>query len=1151
MNPTTKLPHGWRAFALSAAGLGLVAGAGGCAPDLDTSRESVDRGSFGETLATLVCKRIAYLEDLEDGDGRVDVSGERFREACRGTAPAPADAAPALDAYLAQRDAVAAAIDAMWPDAILGDLQAYATSLEFLAGYDDGTIEQGALAMSGMLGEVADDAEALRTVERLALREGYTPESDGILASLTSAPELEDVLRHATDDLAPGGAANEPVKVLAAGAANELQELEAPADPADPERVGRLAFDLLLREHPSFGADASLLVAQRDPRGVAVIAPLGDALPAPFVDGDGDGLADVDDLGRYVDENGAVIDAPTPLPIAGEDDPAGTVRDELGRPVDPETTAPLYAYLSPDDSLLVAAMREAAVLVEPERGIAFDLVLGAGALMGPRIPATQSYDSGATVSYEGFDTTASPILDLAYAALQIVRAPDALDALDMVNALLGDHEPAIAGLAEALIEALHVPGELGALGEAAELADDTTLLDDLTPTLRQIVADEALFRDVVAAVQDPAVASLIPYFADYMRYADAYGYNPESFELVRLSDGTPATALSEKVDRALPDAGRNRSIFQRVLHLLSDVNGLPLCSKAGAFVDEGPINIDPYEAECELLEIDNLAVFYVKSLGFVRDANGNFVTSLHLADPDVGETSGVCNNGSAGPFVRAARLPFDWGDELDGFEITDNQFRSFVAIEGFGNCPTPQALNRMLFLDPAPQTITNIIDPPANRHGQVLGQLHAGSVAAWELGEFYDLVQPLAQPFIDHGAEQLFVDLLVALNNHWPSRESETYQQNDPAGAAYAYASNLVSYEPVVVEVLDRGNLFPAVVEGARVIDSLTVNGRDAVAILRGVAEYLLSYQPPAEGEAPALSTRTGGASVTRPDGSTVTEIAPWHLLAGAVSDSFDAIEDSGARGEAFEDAVSEIADVLLRAELVADPESGETDWRFRNPRMRGMGLIIVEFLRERVRVHGDAGDIDAWASQELPADLEELLAGPLVAGASDLVAALDSDPEARRALEGLLAHALSEERDPAAFRGMAALIADTLQLALVGTGALTPLAHALGRVLDPARGWLDPALALTGVVGPADTQGVLATTVRNLFTVHQAGDTPFDVFADAIGDVQRVAPVADAGERLDAADYEAVLRGLAEFLSDEKRGLRKFVAIIRGRNLN
>lgn len=1138
--------------AVTAAATGAVSG---CASDLDTSRNTVDEGSFGQTLVTLVCKRIAYIEDLGDDDVRVDVSGDRFRDVCRGLEAPPGDAPDEIQALAVHRDRLVQAIDTMWPAAMLDDVQSFATSEQFLAAYDDGTIEAGMIALRDMLRLVADDTEMLQVIEALALREGYTPGASGALASILSSPDLRDVLLYTSDDIAPGGSAHEALTLLASATAFELQKLEVPADPKDPERTARLLLDLLLTKHSSLTTQTPLLLVARDYRGIAEIAPLTPGvLPPPFVDVDGDGLADVDELGQFVDATGAIIDAPSPLPTA-DPDPEGTVRDELGRAIETSVSQlPLYRYHYPDDTLLVALARDARALLDPEQGTGIDLVRGAGALMGPRALATREYEGGVRLEYNGFDTTQAPILDALHAGLQVLRDPNTSDLLALARTLLDQHEPTAAELAEALLNALDVPGELGELGDRAQLEADSRLLDDLVPVLQQILDEPGLLEELLTALHDPKVVQLGGYFRNYMRYADRIGYDPTTQVVIDLDTGAPATELSKEVDRSAPDAGFNRSIFQRVLHLLADTNGLSLCNQQNAMLEvkDGSLTITagPYN-ECALVRIENLAVFYVQSMAYLRDGQGNFVTDLEDVNPSNPNDArdGVCDNSDSGTntgkFLPKARFVFNWNSAILDAASNDEVLALSVGIPSFSHCPTPQVLNRVLFLDPQPEPLVGMLGEgnPRNRFGQPLAELHAGSVAAWELresalGEFYDLVQPLAQSFVDHGKEQVFLDLLIALNNHWPSRGSESYQQEDPEGPNYAYASNLVSFEPIIVEVLNRDLLMPALANGAAVLDGLTVNEKPAATVLRNTGNFLLD---PLDG----LTTRTGATSITRPSGEAVTALAPWHLLADSVTSVLDAIDAGGARGEAFENGLSEAVDIFLRAE-----PDGEGDWHFSNPRVRGVGLILIDFLDTRLQAHDTAGDRTTWLTQELPADIEDLLAGPFVAGASDLVDALDQDPMARKAVEGLLAYALDEGRDPDAFATMVTATIDVLQLVLLAQGEIVPVARGLGAVLDPARGWLDPLLSVARATGQADTQGVLAQTLRNLFTEHEPGRTPIGDIIDGISAVQRVEPRVDLDARYNTPDYQAVLRGIAEFVNDEKRGLRKFIRVIQGRHL-
>lgn len=1110
MEKCTGYAFGWRASAwvmLVVMFLWLVPG---CASELDTGRASADTDSFGTTVLTLVCKRMAYQDELAADSGRVDVRGDRYRAICRQGLAAPADAPAALKVLQRERPRLIEAIDGVWPEAFLSDLQSYATSPAFLSAYDDGTMVAGVDALRDIARLAAPRAEVTDALARLARGRGLAPARAGALHSLLTYPGLRDVLVHVPGDLAPGGRAHAAVTLLAAGAALELGNLEATA----PDSDAVLALDLLLREHDILGTGAPMLLAERDARGLAVIAPLAPGvLPLPYADLDNDGLADIDGGDRFVDATGAVIDTPTPFPLA-TDAGAGT-RDELGRPVETWSGLPLYRYVDLDRTLLAAFSREGAALVDsgPGQATAIDLVRGAGALMGPRQSVQRTYANGAALTYEGFDTEQSALLDMAHGYLQILRAPVIDDALVLARGMLRDHEPVLARLAEALFDAADIAN--GADGAALE--PGSPVWDDLMPVLRRIMEEPGLLEDLLAALENPRVAELGGYFRDYMTYADQFTYGPTD-PADPAKQAEVVGSFLTKVDRGAPNSGFNRSVMQRVLHMLADTNGAVLCNKAGVTITLG--NIAEQYGACELLRIENLALFYVQSMAYARDANGDFITE------------------DDGSLRRKARMPFQWGNATLESLATDSVLELLTTISGFRNHPTPQALNRSLFLDPRPDFLNSMIDPPLSRHGELVEELHRGTLPGWELGDFYGAIQPLVQPFADHDAEQLFVDLLVVLHDHWPARDSADHQQTDAGAAGYAWASNLASYEPLIAEILNRGHLLAGLVESAPTLNAITTNGRALASILREAGLYVIV---PREGQA----KRGGETSSTTADGRPVPVLSPWHVLADAYARKRAVVAAEGERAGAWDRAISRAVDVLARGE---QDEAGA--WRFRNPRLRGEGLVLIDFLVARLAAHDAAGDRDAWLDQALPARIEELLAGPLVAGGMDLVEALSANPEARRAVEGLLAHGLDEVRDPEAFGALVTAMADVLQLVVRDDRDMVPLAHLAGDVLDPGRGWVDALLGVGRSAGQADVNGALAQTLRNLVAPYLPGRTPLGDLADGIGEIYRARPFDDLGAPFAGDDYAATLEGLATFLDQEKRGLRDFISIIEGRLL-
>ncbi len=1092
------------------AGLLLMSLTVGCASELDTAREPVDTGTFGEIVLTLACKRVAYLEDLEDGDGTVDVRGDEFREVCRlGLAP-PAEAPDSLKALQAKREALAAAVDATFPETFLGQLDAYLTSNEFLALYDDGAAIAAIDSLSGFMKLMAGDEASMQSLERLNQRLGYKPiePSLGIVRAVVNYPGLHELLLVVTDSVVEGGSARAEFQNLVAAAAATMRAAEATEEPADPQRSGRLALELLLTERELLGTERSIPLVRRDWRGLAKVATVGGELPAPFVDTNADGLADTDEVGRFIDAQGTQLEPPTPFALpAGDEAVPWNYRDAAGRALVADEGPPLYEFVDLDRTVFGALVRDGIELFDPQKGTALDLLRGSSALLGPRQMTTKTFQSGEELAYRGYDTSDAPLLDLLYGYLQLLRDPNISDTLALARTLLVEREAEVARVSEAMVETARLADE----HPEAQLEEGSPIFDDLVPVVRAILADPGLTRDLLRAMEQPEVAELGLRFRDYLLYKDQFVYD---------ADQNVVGSFATPVERSEADSGFNRSLMQRLLHLIADSNGAVLCNKDDAGVNIPVIGgLLTYDA-CDLFRIDNIATFFVQSIAYAKDGNGNVI----IKD---------------GQPLPKADLAFDWNDNRNNlpvaWAVNDGLIEDLAGITGFRTHPTPGALSRSLFLPEPTEQIKKMIDPPTCADGHLYTDAHGGTLPVWEVNGFYDQIRPIVQAFADHGQEQLFVDLLVVLHNHWPSRESVTHQQRNPDDAGYAWASNLVSYEPLIAEVLERRTLLDALVQSAPAFNATTAAGKDFITIVGGMGRYLLTPQP-------GLTDRLGRETSQTADGRPVEELSPWQVLADAYAAKSDRIASSGSEGQAWRDSAADLVDVLVRG------DAGAEGYRFRNPRVRGVGVALIDFVSARLAAHDAAGDRQEWLSQELIGDAEEMLSGPLFAGAADFVLSLQASPEARAQLESLLAYLVNEAEHNESFRASLTGMADLFQLALDDRD-FVPIAQVVGQALEPSRGWLDAQLTFINRARRADDDQTLTAMLRNLYVVPRAGHTAVGDLIDGISEVKRARPWEDLGERYTAADYRALLDGLAQFLNEEKRGLRKFIRIIEDRN--
>ena len=1077
-----------------------------CAPAFDDTRAESDPGTFGHHVVDLMCKRIAFEASP------TDVSGALDRDACLGGAPR-ADAPSTLVALTGDRDRTVAAVDALVPPAQTDALQAFLTQDAVLGLYDDDTMGTSVAQLGGLLGDLGGSGEAMAALARIGARDGYRDPAVAIgqLGQMVNAPEITPVMDTLLPQITVGGGANAQWNAVIAATAATLADASPAADPATS--AAAILDKLLLTSHSELAAGAPLFALRRDGRGVAKVV-----VAAPFVDIDGDGAADVDAEGRFVGADGAPLVLAPPFAIAGDT----SARDPEGR-----STEVAYAYYDIDSTIIGALGRDAQALLDPAKGTALDALRGAALLLGDRAPATRTFDSGATFAYQGYDTTSSPLLDMSYAVTQMLRDPHADDTLALADQLVGNHQASAARLLEDAI----LTARLGDAFPAAQIVPTAPLWDDMRPLLQKITADPKLVHDLLEALKRPETAALNDRFREFMTYTDRFDIDPST----QAVTGT----LHTPVDRAQPDNGFNRSLWQRLLMVISDSNGASQCNKQGAVVKLSLLTLATYDA-CTLFKVDNLAVFYLQSIAYAKDASGNIICEDNKGAFDPTKTAatpaGCAALGAGFRPQPKANFNYNWNNGLVntteiGLLGGDGYIESQATITGFRTHPTPEALDRVLFLDPTPQTIVDTADPMRDKDGDLFKVQHAGTLAVWEKNDFFDEIRPIVQAFADAGQEQTFVDLMSVMHEHWSSPASTATQHTNPAAGNYTYGSNGVSYEPLVIAVF-QGDLWPALVQTAPDLTSIVANGKPFSAVVATAGHFLVSPLP-------GLADRQGVSTTRTAAGVPVTVLSPWHLMADAfLAKRARLAAAPPADAARWTDSVTELEDLLVRG------TDASGTWQFTNPRTATTTRGLLQLLRDRLVAHDAAGDRTPWLATDLPKKTQDLLTHPLLAAATDLIAQLDGAP--RTALETLLAKLM----DPAggSFQTMRSSLAELVGIARDDQD-LVPIAHVTGALL--AKGYLPAQVALLTKLHAADGAHTLTDIVARVFQPQatQPGVPIISAITDGLGDVDRMAPAPGPGPVWTAADYAATMAATASFLTEQQHGLLRFIAIVKGRN--
>ncbi|WP_437923958.1 hypothetical protein WMF37_33620 [Sorangium sp. So ce291] len=1049
-------------------------------------------------------------------------------------------------------------------------------------------------------------------------RQGYRPApvTLGAARAALAYPGLRQMTVASLEILGPGGSGWPALRALLEAGKWELlgfqrEEREplviddATAQPSRPRTLAELAGAVALAEHPSFAERDTApprYIARRDRRGFAL--PAGDGVPAPFADEDGDGLADVDEFGRFVDASGEPLPVDPPFVVPGIE--PSQEPDRFGRP-----SPGLYTYIDTSRTLAAAALRSVAPLVDGTRyagegdaepwkteheGLMYALA-GSYLLYGDReqasydfaqdkaLPASETCDG--CLQYRRFRGEDSPLADLAHAVGQVLADRDSDALLAALIDLLENHEGEIARMAGAALRIRDLAREhdrLAAEGKeaVAQLADEAPLGDELAAVLDRAVEQPGLVARLLEALASDAL--LTPHgsaqhagdaVATMLRTRDQLAYNPADLNgpAINLTVGAPSTADPRTpVDPTKPRSGDNRSAMERLMQLMHDTAGVRQCNKEGAVVSVFGLTVPFLDfEECELFQIDNLAAFYLDSLL-----------------PDGHPKRSVLE-------VKPSAL---------ALLVTDSVLESASDITGLTSHPTPAALSRLIYfgadserypglrdLDPlrtqANETtnlfISGTLEPagtihcPRNALGvnecstpeNLIRVRHPGTTFLIERLGLGDYLSPIVAAFAEVGpdttGEEILIDFFSTAYRHWPGKEHgpECIKAGSPAtNTMYCSEAGASSYEPLLADALQAEDVIASSVAFAR----MAIDPSGAVTVQRGpragqawtkaqafekLARILFSTRYAA---GMGMVDRWGKKKATWADGRTQEQLTVFTLIADALNGIDARFEQSSAPDAAerkgqWKRATDELVDALLAVEG-SGPEA-----RFKNRALPRMGAVVLRALREQLNARCPDRETTgrcAWAQKELGAKVVDLVSHPLFAALADVTESLRGHEPARREIERFLTAMLDADGDSGAFPALLATAVDGAQL-LVNDDVIAPLLRTAAVALSPegdadGPGAVDAGLEALKALNDDryDRYHALDHVLPALVKPMADGRAPIQVFLDAIADVNRVD--AESAAPLTAEDYRQVFGSARDFLLDETRGLEQIYAIIKDR---
>jgi len=850
--------------------------------------------------------------------------------------------------------------------------------------------------------------------------------------------------------------------------------------------------EILFASDPSFGSGASRYIVKRDARGYAAIS--AGAVPAPLVDANNDGLADVDESGRFLTSDKSVV--PSPFPYPGS---AQATRDPAGRAV--AGTRLLYDYIDTSHTFAAQMMADLKPLVNPDpeakHETLMDLLGGLHVAVGPRAQKSKAYP-GATIQYDGISTD-SPMLDLIYAMSVILSDRTTDTTLALARELFTTKQKEMARVTGSMIQAFDIAQK----HPEAKLPRAATFWDENLETMAALAREPGLLEDILSALAAPESAQLGTIFARYANLKDEITYDKNDINGGPWNLTTNSKSeMNTPVDRAAPETGKNRSALYRFLGLISDTSGVTACNKPNAKVHAKafglnvtmPIGGGTYK-ECEVFKLENLAGFYLDAIAnaaqYEPDTKANKRGAFYLRN-DLLRT-GIVGIGAAtvGLMEDSSALTGFWNEtgsktlaakpawlnrlvffdlKNDNVNTTTKTFIADLSGEFIGTSVCPERV----IDDPSPGA------PDASPDGKVRGLRNCPSgqwlqergkhtLFTWENFGFYEAIRPLLGAFVKHNREDLFLALSNSTYKHWPGPEASADECRLANGKTCPMAG-MNTYEPLIAEAFAT-DVLPAITELAKALETLPIKKCETVdptthactkfVNVNGIAVAAAATRAMLDTEYAKttlqLKDRKGQATAKRNDGTTVAQVTPAYLLTnalGAIDVAFDTFEqqhpeDKDRRGN-WRRARSQLVDQFMGV------SGSRATSVFANPTVPKMTPVIIDMLRAQLTAHCPKSftppfEKCTWARDELNKKAEETLAGPLASAGLDMMEAVRADKDGRHEMGVLMQYLLDAGSKNDALASMLASSNDLVQL-LRDDENLVPLFHILASAMGASK---------------------------------------------------------------------------------------------------
>lgn len=1064
----------------------------GCNEEYVPQRETRDYGSFGTELFNIVYDNSANSKAY---------SSAEF-----------------LNAFMDRRDIFITAVDT---SAVEADLDALnQVFVDIVPLYEN-------MLYPGTLRKVAVVVDELRASPDAVAASAWLAESPQLLQTPARVNPFAQIFTY--DDVS--GLTDELLSLLLRNAGTErnatnqlLKEIsnafrDISPTPDKNDLIHR-AVDMLLDSDKAYapqGLYTPLMAVALDWHGLPKIAPRhGTSVYAPFVDEDGDGTADINDVGFFKLTNGTLV---APYEHFGALPDAMSIGDHGALLYE---NTPVFETFDLQQTPLAYLLREGDALLADAT---LDQALRAlQSLLGT--PAVHHDDDG---SYTGFPED-SGVLQLLAAVLTTLDHESVGPNFEAVIELLTNHKNTVARIIYDLETIVDIYDET-----PNHFSLNNDLLDRLLPEVRKLSETPGLLADLFEALDDPMSAEIAPILSELALrkknfiVVDPNGayekcfqicdekYDVGSFDRLHCIRACPTDEVlgKEFVDHTQPESLENRSLFQRTTHLMWETSETPYHVTAEKLV-VGEADLTSVAVSFgTLISFENLAQAYLQTIS----------GDLHLADHLSSTFTSIGGLIGADGTTVAGLLSY----------LVKNMFDLKLSVD-----PKTSEVTRLFnkaVLSSRSENYTFDLETAVCRSGFKCLQANADVLFALEASGLVDALYPVVKVFNDHDASHILARIVAIIFEYYTTGDMQYLDaKGDPLPL---YTADFRSLEPMLARALDETTIISDVgALGDALLSVPLADGSKLTDRFEKFVAYLLT--PDA-----SLRKLNGHASTTDRTGNIIAPLSPAYLYIDALRDISDFLDINPTTDTQLSDALTRIKDITIHT-----VREGDGSIHFEKPAGIQLLASAVRVLHDIYLDKNNDGTLHTWIHDDAIPDLVDIVSGRLVYAAFRLFDDLDAHPAGLERFRSFVLHLMESGSDePTHLLGSAYVLASFL----LEQHQISALARVFASPLDPDRVWTTEGFAeLSFVVtlltcvdafNECDPSRVFNNVFYNLFETKSRNRMNIVRLLDIAEALFREKP-GDKTQRT-IADQKLLLDFIYDLFTDNDRGVERIYQVI------